>query len=556
MRTVAYGYRYGEVILPALKPIKEDVVIMVNPFCQADKLRRPAIATSLGCHVEGASLPHADPSDRDSMIAGVKRRAACKPPPADFAALERLGCFVDQWLEDNLTPLAPSVDFSVETWLASTNYPEWRKEELRQKWEEVDDIEYSKDYYKVKCFMKDEVYEDWKYPRGIYARVDEFKAFIGPVFKQIEKDVYENKHFIKHVPVKDRPRVIYERLNVIGSRAYATDYTSFESLFQKQLMSNCEFKLYAYMLRHTPGYIKIMKVIYDVIGGQNYCSFHTFVMLIFCTRMSGEMNTSLGNGFSNLMFWKFNCFENGNTYDDVFVEGDDGLGIAVGPPLTDAMFTRLGLNIKLEIHDDISTASFCGMIFDIDDLIVVTNPIATLVGFGWSKMDFVMARQGKLNMLLEAKAISLVYEYAGCPVLTALARYVLRVSPRQSKLSKFIRNHRGFNTYDRETLLPAASHWLQHQADFVKRMNLSPPIATRLLVEKKFGLSVEDQLSIENYLDSLQVLTPLSHSAIIDNCSEVWKQYSRDYVKGIVSRDEFERPIELNVQRADFRKEM
>ncbi len=34
-------------------------------------------------------------------------------------------------------------------------------------------------------------------------------------------------------------------------------------------------------------------------------------------------------------------------------------------------------------------------------------------------------------------------------------------------------------------------------------------MATRLLVEQKYGVSVSDQLAIESYLDSLDVLQPL-----------------------------------------------
>ncbi len=541
IRTVAYGYRVGEVPLPPLKPIKDDVEIKINPFVRDEPDRRPAISASLGPCVVGAALPHADYSDRDSLIAGVRRRAACKPPPYDIDYLERFGEFVDGWLATNLTPLDPSCDFSLETWLEGTNYPEWRRDELRRCWNEVDDIEFDRDYTKVNCFMKDETYPDWKYPRGIYARVDEFKCFSGPIFKQIESVVYENKHFIKHVPVKDRPRVIYERLGRVGAKAYATDYTSFESLFQEIIMKMCEFKLYAHMTKFTPLFVKFMRVVYNVLGGRNYCSFFGFVMLITATRMSGEMCTSLGNGFSNLMFFLYSCRENGNTDVDIFVEGDDGLGIAVGPPLSVDHFTRLGLNIKLEIHDDISTASFCGMIFDPMDLIVVTDPIAYLVGFGWSKMNYVQAKKGKLDLLLIAKAYSLVYEYAGCPVLAALARFVFRCAPRKTNLLHYVENSECFNTYERSTLIDAIRASLT--PEFQERLHRVVPLNTRLLVEEKFGLSLADQFSIEKYLDGLQSIQPLNCEAILRNCPKPWLDYWDGYVAHIVDPIEYQFPL-------------
>jgi hypothetical protein len=144
--------------------------------------------------------------------------------------------------------------------------------------------------------------------------------------------------------------------------------------------------------------------------------------------------------------------------------------------------------------------------------------------------------------LAEAKAISLVYEYAGCPVLTALARYVLRTLPRTTRLLRFIRSTAYFGEYERGMYLAAIGEMHEHRSSFVKRLHLEPPVGTRFLVERKFGLSVADQLRIEDYLDSLREYGPLDFNAILANCSPVWRSYYDSYVAGISQPCELQYP--------------
>ncbi len=501
----------------------------------------------------GAVLPHPDPNDRDTMIAGVRKRVARRPPEPSLPLLTRLDSFVQRFVEKHLVPLSADTDISVDTWLAGTNYPEWRKEELRAKWEEVRDIEDHAWYTRVKCFQKDEPYPEYKHARGIYARVDEFKCFVGPYFKNIETEVYKLHWFIKHVPVADRPRYITELLSIAGAKYLATDYTAFESLFRAEVMMSCEFVLYTYMLQHLPTFSKMLWAMYEVLGASNTCTFKEFVLKIVATRMSGEMCTSLGNGFSNLMFMLFTCEENGVLWVDGVVEGDDGLFAITGTPPTSDDFARLGLNIKLEVHDKIQSASFCGIIFDEEDLVNVTDPMSVLVGFGWSNRAYVNSRPSKLRNLLECKALSLVYEYPGCPVVASLARYVLRNIKSGSRLVSFVKNWKGFNTYERTTLLEAVAS--RREVGFNHRLYRDTPVRTRFLVEEKFGLPVSDQLAIESYLDSLQRLQPLDSSYILDNCRKVWCDCYEMYVHDIRSAQELQYPHLRWPTRAGFKKE-
>lgn len=495
----------------------------------------------LGCHVEGIALPQPCPADPATMRAGVMKRFARKPPQSDPELMGKFNSFVRQWIRKNLTQLSPTEDTSIDKWLENTNYPMWRKEELLKKWDEFTHLDDPAKKYKVcKSFMKDETYVAYKHARGINSRSDEFKCIVGPIFKLIEGEVYKIHHFIKHVPVADRPRVISERLDKLGAKFMATDYTAFESLFTAELMEACEFELYDYMTEHLTEHREFMEHCHEILGGTNTCLYKTFVVKLLATRMSGEMCTSLGNGFSNLMIMLFLCQEVGCTEIDGYVEGDDGIFSMVGTPPSSTDFARLGLNIKIELHDRLSTASFCGIIFDEFDKINVTDPREVLASIGWTSTRYARAKKSKLLTLLRCKGLSLAHQYPGCPVIDSLAKYCLRVT-RSHDVRSILAKDRHMTMWERDQLLLALK-------DEKNIRNVDIPMATRLLVEEKFGLPVEFQLSIERYLDSLSELTVLQIPVLRDCCPWEWGHYCDNYFGGYQNRlsSELDKPALFN----------
>jgi hypothetical protein len=499
-RVVAYGYRYGEVALPSLPAVKSSAVISKDNQFKTDRL---PVAVSLGCHTVGSAHPHPDPRDSDTMRAGVSKRFAVQPPPADSALLRDFKKYVRSWLKKNMRPLAPDADDSFDTWIDNAEYPEWRRAELRDCHARVGSIYERESYFHCKSFMKDETYPEFKHARGINARSDEFKCEVGPMFKLIEKELFKRPEFIKKIPVLDRPKYIMDKLFRVGAKYIATDYTSFESLFTREVMEACEFQLYEHMTqRHNNGQ-KFMKLIRHVLLGTNVCKYKYFTVRLEATRMSGEMCTSLGNGFSNLMFLYFMCDRLGSKVA-CCVEGDDCIARIEGTIPTSEDFKQLGLNIKLEVHDDLATASFCGLVFDVDDLLNVTDPRKILNTFGWSTERYVNARDCVRKRLLRAKALSLAHAYPGCPILSALARYALRVT-RSHDVRHLVYQWR--NSYERE--------WMMSIME-CPPLEVEPPIRTRLLVEKLYGVPVSTQILIEEWLDTLQTLQPLDHPSIID----------------------------------------
>jgi len=500
-------------------PVIKDNADVPDSGRPIDLNRRPVVQVDLGCAPVGFACPHPDPQDTETMLAGVRKRAAMAPPKSDMVLLEKFSVFVRTWLQKNLVPLSPSVDTSVDRWLAHTSYPLWRKEELKRKFDNITSFDDPR-HYRVKGFMKDECYPEYKHARGINSRTDEFKCMVGPWFKLIEEEVYQLPQFIKHVPVPDRPKYILDRLEYLGATYFETDYTAFEAQFTRSIMAACEFQLYDYMTKNVPGGQEFMRLVRNVIGGVNHCDYRDFSYSVHATRMSGEMCTSLGNGFSNLMFMLFVCELNGNTMVDGVVEGDDGLFRMIGTPPTEEMFSRLGLIIKPVPHNLISEASFCGIVFDPDDRVNITNPLEVIATFGYTRSQYLKSSPSTKLALLRCKSLSLAHQYPGCPILQSLAHYGLRIT-RSIDVRRFALRG-GTSMWEREQLIMA----LRDEKNIVRR---EVGWKSRLLVELKFGIPVALQYEWEKYLDGLDCLEQLDFVDIDLFVPECWVDYFESY---------------------------
>lgn len=496
--------------LPKIEPIKKAVI----KDWEVKPLRRPLVMASLGCHLKGACMPHPDPSDRNTMKAGVLKRFLMKPPEPDKEELSNFSAFVRDWIQTNLVPLSNTADTSVETWLSKTSYPAWRKDQLLMKYRRIIDRKDPK-HFKVKSFMKDETYPEYKHARAINSRTDEFKALVGPTFKLIEKELFRLDWFIKKVPVKDRPRYIQKMMGH-GRQYFASDYTAYESHFVREILAACEWELYDYMTKELPNYEEFMYYVKEVIGGKNECIFKFFQVDVEATRMSGEMNTSLGNGFANLMLMLYLCDSKGLTGVSGVVEGDDGLFTGDGTFPTAEDFKKLGFTIKCEVFDRLSDASFCGLVFAPEDEVIVTNPLEELVSVGWTGAQYAKSSSRRKMELLKCKGISLLYQYGGCPILNSLGKYILRVT----------RNYRAkmgqMNEWEREQFLEAKMH--------STRVIRDVPDKTRLLVERLYKIPIETQIKIEQYLDGLDELQQLDIPSLELMIPPSWKHYWFFYV--------------------------
>lgn len=527
--TVLYGYRHDEVRahLPPPGEIKEGATLVFNPEAlNLDLGHRPPVAVSSGVHVEGVSLPHCDPKDPDTIAAGVQKRFISKPPQFQGIKLRKLRRYVRKQLRSGRfgQPLSHDTDTSFESWIKEVDYPDWRKKELVEVWENMISIHEDPRYLHNKSFMKDEHYTAFKHARGINSRSDQFKCFSGPIFRLIEKLVFNAPEFIKKIPVDQRPNYIFERLWVPDGVYFSSDYSSFESLFVKEVMEAVEFEMYKYFTKFLPDewFITICRA----LGGVNVCKFKWFVCKVLATRMSGDMCTSLGNGFSNLMFMEFVCSELGSECIGV-VEGDDGLFRIRGKVPTAEDFATLGLIIKCEKHESLETASFCGIVFDLEDRVNVTDPKKVLASTAWITGRYAGSKTAVHKDLLRCKGLSLVYQYPKCPIIMALARYILRVT--RGRDLRRVQDMRHMSSYDRE--------WYANILQSEKELKIASmtsrevPNNTRLLVERLYGISWETQIAVEEYLDSLKELQTLNLPWV--DFPEAWCEYDETYCRTV-----------------------
>lgn len=351
--------------------------------------------------------------------------------------------------------------------------------------------------------MKRETYGEYKYPRGINARSDEFKILFGPWIRAIEKEIYSLPEFIKHIPVKDRASYVDELIFEPGMKYMATDYSQYESHFTRKVMEKVEFIVYKHMTQHLPLRSDFNQML-RVLTGTNFCTFRDFLVTLEATRMSGEMNTSLGNGVSNFFLTKFVLHKKGYSLDKIktVVEGDDGL-TRVDPSNLPTVedFKKLGFTIKLEIFDNISDASFCGLIYDPNDKAVITNPIDVLSTIFWiDGIKYAFASKKKKMALLRAKALSALYQYPGCPLIKSCAHFILR------QTNNMFPNFTYENAYDIHLVNEVKA------AIKMRKTNTSPEIlalistpigfGSRLLVEKMYNIPISVQLKYENLFDN------------------------------------------------------
>lgn len=444
-------------------------------------------------------LPHPAMNDMLTQVCGTIKRMGSNPPEPDLEDLKAFKRFVKAWCEKNLKPLSPDTDLSVESWLMSAPYPDARKEELKTVWDAFDGRLLPK-HKKMKSFVKDEFYTDFKHARGIYSRSDTFKCFLAPLIKKVEEVVFARPEFIKKIPVAERPAYIMEMLGAVPGSTYCTDYTAFESHFIKILMEACEFVLMDHMVSCCPEARRVWRKAKKVLGGTNHCRFKFWTLIVEACRMSGEMTTSLFNGFFNCMLTKFLT---GDACVGVF-EGDDGLfrikaTTPPTPPPTVQRAAKLGMTLKIEEVESINEASFCGLVFDEEDLAPLVDVVRAMGTFGWSHARHVGSRPERAAALQRAKALSYLCGYYQCPIVWELARQTIRLTADKHELMLQLLNKTDFDSYRRDELMRAAKDWRRY-------MHGSVGLRSRIMIEERYGVTVGEQLRLERSFANMRDL--------------------------------------------------
>jgi hypothetical protein len=441
--------------------------------------------------------------------------------------VRRFHQFVREYVETHYIPIPPEADLTFETWLLNTNYPEWRKKELREAYQrflETCDADFVRNTKRAQSFIKDESYPTWKYPRPINSRSDEFKGATGPGFKAIEKEVFKDPSFIKKVPRSEWPEYV-ERVIKELQYIYCSDYSSFEALFEEHLME-VEMILYRWMLQHHSEALFWVQQ----IAGTNECKFRYLDVVVEYTRLSGDMCTSLGNGFCAHMIARFVVHDRYGQEVMILQEGDDTIFCSPGP-IEESDFEALGLEIKLEQVPMPSAGQFCQLLYDPDEMIVVRDPIKYVVSFGWCSGHYLLTDRYDRNLLI-CKALSCISQYPGHPILQPMAYWVLRCARfndskgERERLLTFVERQRSIDSYAREVYL-----------DSLASVSLPDPkpitLSTRLLVESLFGVGLTVQFALEDWFTNSSELSPIPDDLFGGLLEMDWALYYEWYVRDV-----------------------
>lgn len=347
----------------------------------------------------------------------------------------------------------------------------------------------------------------------------------------MEEVIYSHPAFIKHVPVRDRANYVDEYIYAPGHVYMATDYSQYESHFTKEIMEHIEFVVYTHLMSNNTN--NNFQQCLKILSGTNECSFRAFKVALSATRMSGEMNTSLGNGVSNFFLTLFVLYKRGYSINEIrtVVEGDDGL-TRVDPknvPTPDD-FSKLGFTIKIEVFDQISDASFCGLVYDPTDKQTITDPRDVLQNFYWlDSLRYGKASNRRLLELMRCKALSALYQYPGCPIIKAMAGHMLRLTKNVKHKSQWV------NAYDSLVDAEAFKHLAISirllRNDVVDQLlELPIGIGSRLLVESKYKLDIRTQLRLELHFATSNKMEPLYDYAVVEAVTSSARHYYDTYV--------------------------
>lgn len=484
---------------------------------------------SLGCHYHNAVQYKADLSNPWNQICAMAKRVGAIHPAIKPGILNQFRKFVKRFIREMLTPLKSILPF--EEWIKTRNdYTEKVKERFRLINEALVEaggavltVREMEELYYVVAFIKDEFYPEIKFPRGIYSRSDVFKVLSGPFFKSIEEEVFKLKWFIKKISVSDRPKFLEEMFAGVTGCA-DTDFTAFESSYLPAIFHACEFQLYEYMAGDLAP--ELWDIIKNVLSGPNYIKFRSGVEAILIgKRCSGEMCTSLGNGFTNLMLILFSYWWQLDVhYLDVLaaIEGDDGNHNSYKGTINESTFIDLGFTVKMGWNDKVNTASFCGLIYE--DGINIADPTKIILRFGWTKNTYLGANERTLTKLKRAKALSFAHQYPGCPIVSVLAEKML-------ELTRHCRMRRD------DVVLAKQGYWfneiipeweLYDDEANVPRKDITENV--RKLMEDTFRITSADQLQIEKEIRAYKT-GPFNFPTLDKYIKDDYRHWFNEYVE-------------------------
>lgn len=399
-----------------------------------------------------------------------------------------------------LPTLKPVDDIpTMEEWLESTKYTSAMKQEILDEWNNnvVCPMQIAKQSY-CNSFIKLEQYTEFKQPRIINGREMATIMTYANLIVAAEKTLYKHEWLVKKIAVTNRAGNLAENFPTVTGHVIGSDFTSFECSISHTLLHLVEKRMLKHMFRNT-GYEHQIDEYYHLVANTNTMVFKNMKASVFGKRMSGDRTTSFGTCLIMIALFSF-VFEYYGIEHVIRVEGDDVVAW-VDRLFPTHIFDLLGFSIKLDHYEQVNYASFCGLIFD-ESNNILTNPMKVILNTPWVDAKYTHSKRTKIKALQRAKALSILYQYPGCPVLGQYAAMILRSS--EGVVHK--------NTLDRAIASQYAHRTGQSYDDFCRYFNLFPgqsiihatvtyrptTMFGRVMIEEMFGMSVDEQLLLEN----------------------------------------------------------
>jgi hypothetical protein len=180
---------------------------------------------------------------------------------------------------------------------------------------------------------------------------------------------------------------------------------------------------------------------------------------------------------------------------DGMVEGDDGIFGFNEKILTEEDFSSLGFKIKMKYVEKIQECSFCGNLFDDDELLNLIEPEQLSRLFLTTSTQYFNARKSTRYKLLRCKAQSLFCLGKHTPIIAIMALKVISIIGPGAVI---------FESHDK--------WWQLFLKDMIKTETFAPiPITqkSRELYDRRFHITVEHQLLIEKYINDSKTLSDL-----------------------------------------------
>lgn len=468
--------------------------IMLAPFCYDGK--HPANAVVSAAHRFAREMPQPDP-----------------------LAARRFTEFAINCIHMLFKPASPDNLPTFGEWIAGSNYSGGRKEYLTRLHKEL--ITINNNTTKNDSFIKAEIYKTHtKVPRAVNSYSDESKTILGGLFHCVDKATFKSRFFVKGSNPStwpDRCAQLFGEAAVIS-----TDFTSFEA-HHTGFFAEVVYYWFCYMTSELGLSNDIISLVKRLMLGRNLIKFPGVNVECNQRLMSGALWTSSANGVLNLLIHLYLAAHAVHGDGDLklmaewatqnamgLVEGDDGLFMDYGQ--SDATALSLGCILKVERHERFDGAGFCGIICDRTNMQVVKDPIKFLRNFFALPARYRFAHPRVHDQLLRAKAMSYYYGFRNAPIIGPVCKAILDATSHVTARTDVLDRWKVSN------LEEAVVSQLWEREPEVE-------LSSRLLVERIFGLDVDQQLELER-----QARVDTRRMNLLPFCTGPDADYVRKYV--------------------------